>query len=52
MGGLLGDHQMGSAGGQGWLGDLMVKPGNFCHSRGDAVRKCCHLTLQLDEEGV
>ena len=32
--------------------DLMVKPGDFGHCRGDALRKCCHLALQLDEEGV
>ena len=33
-------------------GDLMVKPGSLSHCRGDALRKCCHLALQVDEEGV
>ena len=30
----------------------MVKPRNFCHLRGNALRKCRHLALQIDVEGV
>ena len=48
VGGLLGDYQMGSTGG----GNLMVKPGNFGHCQGDALRKFHPLDLQVDEEGV
>ena len=48
MQGFLVDCQMGSAGAGG--GDLMVKPGDFCHCRGGALRKCFHLALRVDEE--
>ena len=33
-------------------GNSMVKPGDFCHFQGDALRKCCFLALQVDEEGA
>ena len=31
--------------------NLMLKPGDFGHCRGDALRKCHHLDLQVDGEG-
>ena len=41
----------GGGGGKG-EGDLMLKPGNFFHFQSNALRKCRHLALQVDEEGV
>ena len=31
---------------------MMAKPGNFGNCRGDTLRKCRHLALQVDEEDV
>ena len=39
------------SGGACW-GDLVVKPGNFCLSRGHALCECRHLTLKVDEKGI
>ena len=43
---------MGSTGGRGGGGDLMVKQGNFCHCRGNDLHECHHLALQVEEEGI
>ena len=38
--------------GGAWWGDLVVEPGDFCHSRVHALCECCHLTLKVDEKGI
>ena len=35
-----------------WWGNLVVEPGNFCHSRGHALCECCHPTLKGDEKVI